>query len=288
MMTPVYVGTVLGLVVLAYVGLGAIVFLTQHKLVYIPHRYSLPEAQTRASGLDLRLWPKPGGDYHGFIHDDSPVQPRGVVLLFHGNAGSALDRTYYVSQLEHLGFRVILFEYPGYGARMGRRRERDLVAAGISAARLAFEQFGQPLILTGESLGCGVAAATAASKEVPIRGLLLITPWDTLPNLAQSLYWFLPAKLFTRDRYDNVRNLRRWTGPVAMVTAERDEIIPSRNSRRLYDSLTCPKRLWALPGVGHNGWPAAVDEQWWSEVMGLVAGQPVTPPSPPQAAIVRP
>jgi len=101
--------------------------------------------------------------------------------------------------------------------------------------------------------------------------VLLITPWDTLPDLAQSLYWFLPARGFIRDRYDNVGNLRQWAGPLAVVAAEQDEIIPSRNARRLFDSLACPKRLWVLPGVGHNNWPAAVGERWWGDVMGFLS-----------------
>lgn len=286
MTTPAIVGIILGLAVLVYVGFGAILFLIQHKLLYIPRRYCLSEARTRARGLDLGPWPTTEGEHQGFIHEDGPVQPRGVVLVFHGNAGSALDRTYYVSQMEHLGFRVILIEYPGYGARTGDCRERDLVAAGIRAARLAFQQFGRPPILVGESLGCGVASAIAASQDVPVQALLLITPWDSLPGLAQSLYWFLPARAFTRDRYDNVRSLRQWTGPLAMVIAERDEIIPRKNSQRLYDSLTCPKRLWVLPGVGHNSWPAAVGEPWWSEVMGFVATPSASwavPPKPTAA-----
>jgi pimeloyl-ACP methyl ester carboxylesterase len=247
------------------------------------------DAQIRARGLDLRFWPTPGSEYHGLIHDDGPDQPQGIILLFHGNAGSALDRTYYISQLEHLGYRVILCEYPGYGARPGKRRQHNLVAAGINATRAAFAEFGRPPILIGESLGCGVASAIAGSQQVPVQGLLLITPWDTLPDLAQSLYWFFPAKGFTRDQYDNIKPLQRFPGPVGVVMAEKDQIIPTRNTQRLFDGLTGIKRLWVLKNVGHNNWPSAADESWWNEVIGFVAGLSPTPQyaSPPAAVAKR-
>ena len=44
------------------------------------------------------------------------------MLVFHGNAGYALNRDYFVTGLRALGSQwdVFLFEYPGYGAREGR------------------------------------------------------------------------------------------------------------------------------------------------------------------------
>lgn len=282
-----YVWAVLGVVAVIYIGLGALVFLVQNRLLYFPHRYSLQEAEGRARGLDLTFWPDRSRDYYGFIDNVGPHQPEGVILLFHGNAGSALDRTYYISQLEHLGYRVILCEYPGFGARPGNRRQRDLVASGIEAARAGSVQFRRPLILMGESLGCGVASAVAASGQVQVQAVLLITPWDTLPDLAQRLYWFFPARLFTRDTYNNIRNLQGYAGTVGVVMAEKDEIIPCQNTQRLFDALACDKQMWALPGVGHNTWPSAVDENWWRRVMGFLTSQPQPPPSPLSLATAK-
>jgi len=38
-----------------------------------------------------------------------------MILVFHGNSGSVLDRLFYFKALVGLGYRVILLEYPGYG-----------------------------------------------------------------------------------------------------------------------------------------------------------------------------
>ncbi|MGD9003256.1 MAG: alpha/beta hydrolase, partial [Desulfobacterales bacterium] len=103
-----------------------------------------------------------------------------------------------------------------------------------------------------------------------IKGVALITPWDTLPNLAQALYWFLPARWIVKDRYDNVANLANYRGPVAVILAGQDEIIPNRLTRRLYEALPDPKRLWEFPPAGHNSWPSGSQEPWWGDMMNFL------------------
>ena len=97
-----------------------------------------------------------------------------------------------------LGFRVILAEYPKYGGRPGKVGEKSFVAAGMETVRLAFEQYGEPLYLVGESLGCGVAAAVAKQTSVPIAGIILITPWDTLASVPSHSFLFSRETGFDR------------------------------------------------------------------------------------------
>jgi alpha-beta hydrolase superfamily lysophospholipase len=129
------------------------------------------------------------------------------------------------------------------------------------------------VFLLGESLGSGVAAAVAADSSLPVEGVVLITPWDSLPDVAQTLYWHLPIRWLVRDKYDNIRALQAFSKPVAVALAEGDEIIPQKRSLRLYEALAAPKRLWVFKGAGHNSWPAGPNEAWWREVMDFVSAQ---------------
>lgn len=270
-MLPGRLGTILIVAALVYCAVLVLLYLAQDRLLYFPSVYPPEDAKSRARTLGLGIWPEHGPDYHGFVSADRSGARRGVILLFHGNAGAALDRFFYAKELAHLGTTLILFEYPGYGARAGTLGESSFVSAATRAARAALERFGGPLYLIGESLGCGVASAVVGSGEVPVAGVVLLTPWDSLPLLAQSLYWYLPAKWLIRDRYDNVGNLNRYRGPVAVAVAERDEVIRPARGRRLFDLLSGRKKLWLLPGVGHNDWLGAVDSRWWSDVMRFVS-----------------
>jgi len=173
-------------------------------------------------------------------------------------------------------FREGESEYPGYGARPGKVGDASFVADVLQAARLAQQDFGGPLYVRGESLGCGVASAVAAAAatdpELDVRGAVMLTPWDDLPSLAQRHYWYLPARWLARDKYDNLKNLRAFPGPVAVLMADRDEVIPNAHTMRLYDSLPNEKRLWVFESAGHNSWPIWPNAVWWAEVIDWLGG----------------
>lgn len=234
-----------------------------------------PSSEWPASGLltaeKMQLWQKTSRDYRGLIADPARPAPSGTLVLFHGNGGTAADRGFYLEPLGNLGFRVILAEYPKYGGRPGKVGEKPFVDDGLETVRLAYEQYGAPLYLLGESLGCGVAAAIAKNTSVPIAGLILITPWDTLAAVAKSLFLFLPTSLFLTDKYDSVGNLQSFKGKISVVGAERDEILPIKHARNLYQSLPQGhKRMWVIKGAGHNDWPYYADGSLWKEITDFI------------------
>lgn len=237
----------------------------QESFIFFPERYPPDRIQASVDGLPLEPWPDPASSLRGFLGPAPADPPRGLVIVFHGNAGSARHRDYYVEALTPLGFRVLLAEYPGYGARAGRPGEAVFVADALETVRLASRAFPGPLVVWGESLGCGVATAVAREMGDVVDALALLLPWSDLPRLAQAVYPFLPARWLVRDRWDNLANLRAFRKATAIFMAGADEIIPPGHTRRLYDSLSAPKRLWTFPGAGHNTWPAAPGEAWWRE-----------------------
>ncbi len=245
-------------------------FFLQNFFIYHPQRSDPEKIAQSSSNRDLRIWPDTVDTYRGFVSLGKTQKTRGTILVFHGNAGNALDRITYATALNRLDYRVILAEYPGYGSRPGKTREQTFTADAVESIRLALKQFGRPIFLLGESLGCGVVCGAVAKSKVPIDGVALITPWDTLPNLAQHQYWFLPARWIVKDRYDNVANLANYRGPVAVIMAEQDEIIPNRLTRRLYEAIQGPKHLWTFPKAGHNSWPSGPHEPWWAEMMDFL------------------
>lgn len=261
-------------VILVFFAVSILAYLRQEKMIYFPHRTTRSVLADRARQLGLTLWPANSADYYGLASVDFSGRSKGVVMIFHGNAGSAVDRYYYVAGIQRLDYRVVLFEYPGYGARSGPLGEAAFVADAARAVRAAIEEFGGPLYVWGESLGCGIASAIVGRQDITTKGAVLVTPWDTLPNLAQDIYWFLPVKRLIRDKYDNIKNLRDFKGPIAVIMAGEDEIIPNKRTKKLYESLPENKRLWTLQGVGHNDWLTAVDGMWWKEVMDFVSGGP--------------
>ena len=242
----------------------------QDSMLYYP-AHDRPSPDLLAA-QHLRYWPADDGNYRGFISTLPGGHAKGTVIVFHGNAGTAADRDYYVQALAPLGYRVILAEYPGYGGRAGTPGEAAFVNDAGATLRLAFEQFGGPVFLLGESLGCGVAAAAARDRPVPVEGMMLFTPWDTLLAVAKGKFPWLPVRLFLKDTYDTAGNLRSFPGRIAVIGAERDEVIPVRHAQELYRSLAGTRQMWTIKGAGHNDWPDRMDPSWWREITDYVAG----------------
>lgn len=236
----------------------------QDKLLYFPARESL--AAWAPPGLTP--WPS-AQEVRGLIALPTGA-PRATAVVFHGNAGHAGHRAAYARMFTQLGLRVILAEYPGYGPRDGALGEASLVADAAQTLGLAAREAGAPLVVVGESLGAGVAAAAAARAPEPIAGLLLVTPWNRLEAVASHHYPWLPVRWLLRDRYDNVAHLATLGRPVWIAVAARDDIVPARFGIALHDSLSSPHRLLVIEGAGHNDWWDRIGEQDWREAVDFV------------------
>jgi pimeloyl-ACP methyl ester carboxylesterase len=253
-----------------YLGLVLLIYLLQRRLLYFPDLRTPSVEGLRQLGL--KFWPQPE-DYRGLVSIAGPQYPRGTVIVFHGNSSLAAGSAYHMRALEPLGYRVVLVEYPGYGGRNGKLSEREVVRDAKNTVRLASEQFGGPVYVWGESLGSGVASAVAADTSLPIAGLVLITPFDSVSALAQTLYWFIPARWLVWDKFDSVANLQSFNGPVAVLMSGQDSVVPNQHTMGLYDSLPGPKKLWYFENAGHTDWPTGSHESWWREVMDFITTQ---------------
>ncbi|WP_436303286.1 MULTISPECIES: alpha/beta hydrolase [unclassified Variovorax] len=253
----------LKLAIACLIGLAGVAMF-QDRLLYFPAKATVADM---VSG-GLKAWPS-AEDFRGLVAEPAGVA-RGTAIVFHGNAGHAGHRAYYARALTGLGLRVILAEYPGYGPRGGEMGERHLVDDAEQSIVQAHRAHGAPLLVVGESLGAGVAAAAAARQRDKVAGLLLITPWDRLENVAGHHYPWLPVSWLLRDRYDSAAHLASFGRPVLVAIAERDNIVPARFGRALYDALPEPRRLVVIEAAGHNDWPGRVDDAWWRKATSFV------------------
>ena len=104
-------------------------------------------------------------------------------------------------------------------------------------------------------------------------GIILITPWDTLLSVAKDHFPWLPVRLFLRDSYDTVGNLKHYQGRIAIAGAERDDIVPIRHAQALFEALPGDKKMWTIRGAGHNTWPDMVGLAWWKEITDFIEGK---------------
>ena len=230
-----------------YAAFCLIVFLTQRSQIYFPvpeSRAAVGEAmQVEVDGARLKVWAvrRPGPEallYFGGNAEDvaASVAPFSTVLPAHS--------LYFVN-------------YRGYGGSTGSPSEDALVADAI-ALHDRLRPLQPELCVMGRSLGSSVAMQLAAARDVPC--LVLVTPFDSLANVARHHFRWLPVGLLLRDRYDSTARADKVAARTLVVIAARDEIIPRARSEALVAALPAARtRVVVLEGARHNDLDASPD-----------------------------
>ena len=79
---------------------------------------------------------------------------------------------------------------------------------------------------------------------------------------------FLPVSLLLRDRFNPAESLKNYRGPVKIVVAEFDRIIPAKFGQLLCESYNGPKSIQMIRGAGHNE-IAEQSPDWWKQVFSF-------------------
>jgi uncharacterized protein len=267
------------LIGLVLAALGAL-YVGQRGLIYFPGRMLPGQLAARVSadfgGRATLLEP-----FDAVVVEppvDVPV--RGTAILFHGNAALGIDRGYLAPVFAARGLRLVLAEYPGYGARAGAPSERVLVDDGGELYGEVLRRYPTgPVLLVGESLGSGVVVQVAvrAASRPPDR-LILLTPFLSLAETAARAYPFLPGRYLVKDRFDSVGQLPRYRGPVSILVAANDEVVGADQGRSLAELARSrgETAYVELEEAGHNSWTALMTDALWTELLGFaaVSGRP--------------
>jgi uncharacterized protein len=178
---------------------------------------------------------------------------RRTVLIFHGNGGNISHRLPWIELLHKLGTHVFIIDYRGYGKSEGQPFEEGLYRDARAAYRWwASERQpkGEKMILLGESLGGAVAVHLAA--RIPVTGLILQSTFTSARDMAKTMF---PVGLFlplTGVQFNSEKEIARVACPKLIIHGNRDEIVPFRLGKALYDAASPPKSFYAVPEAGHN------------------------------------
>ena len=178
--------------------------------------------------------PYPVIDGPGFRASWAPPRPGApIVVHFHGNGEDLADLRAIVDLYVRAGAGVLAVEYPGYGVSRadGPPSESSIYAAGAAALAYLRNQGHRDLVLSGQSLGTGVATEMAA-RGFAAR-LVLISPYTSMAAVASWHYPWLPVRLLLRDRFDTASKARGIGVPVLLVHGDEDEVVPASMSAEL-------------------------------------------------------
>jgi pimeloyl-ACP methyl ester carboxylesterase len=238
---------IVGAIAALYVLLLIALFFAQRWMVF-----PMPRDATAAppAGFSaIRLDAEDGLHLTGAYRAGSAVLP--TILFFHGNGDSLAGAEVATRGLATAGYGVLLVEYRGYGGNPGSPNEQGLYRDG-RAALAWLEQHGigsRRTILVGNSLGSGVATELATRK--PVAGLVLVSGYTSMADVAAPLYPWLPVRMLLRDRFENRAKISQVRAPILLLHGTADRLIPARHSMAL---AAAGRRttLGLVPGAGHD------------------------------------
>lgn len=179
--------------------------------------------------------------------------PRPTVLYFGGNAQSVwrqVDAKRWVAQM---GFNLAFVSYRGYDRSSGGPSGEAITSDALEIYDRVVERpdvDGSQVVTWGFSLGTGVATHVACHR--PVRGVILMAPYDTLASVAADRYFFLPVRLLFRHEIDSVACGSKVSAPALVLHGDRDTTIAPSNGKALADAWGGEARWVLLEGVGHN------------------------------------
>lgn len=232
--------SLLSITAVAYVGLGLLLYATQRSILFYPTPdvggYGAEALRIDSAGETLKVLRLNGGRAR-------------AILYFGGNAENVAANA---PEFERMfdDATLYLVNYRGYGGSSGAPTEQALYAdAAAVFDHLAARHRNVAVI--GRSLGAAVASYVASVRSVD--RLVLVTPPDSIENVAAHHYPFYPISLLLKDKFRTIDHVDAIAAPTLIIMAENDRIIPRDNTEALIAAFGDHELTTAtLPRTDHN------------------------------------
>ncbi|MGQ5523491.1 alpha/beta hydrolase [Chitinimonas sp. PSY-7] len=241
-----------------YIGFCITLYFAQRSLIYHPtHGEGLIASavtELEVDGLSIKV--------------SAREHPGPNALIYFGGNAEAVAQSLPDYSQAFPNHAIYMLHYRGYDGSAGMPSE----AALHTDAKALFDKVKTQhpnVTLIGRSLGSGVAVRLAATTDV--HGLVLITPYDSILNIARTQFPWLPVGLLLKDRFESARFAPLVKARTIILAAQDDQIIPKESTQALLEAFRpdIAKISW-IPEVDHN---SISDVRNYFELMSIEQGR---------------
>jgi pimeloyl-ACP methyl ester carboxylesterase len=185
----------------------------------------------------------------------------------------------YVAWLINAGYRVVTFDYRGYGSSTGKPGRRELHEDAIKIVRWTSQTFGEPLVVVGQSLGGAVALPALVEANVPVKLVLLDSTFGSYRLVARKklhaiwLTWAFqyPMSWLISDDYSPEEYLDRYALPTIVMHGDADGVVPYELGERLYAKIqSADKEFWRIPKGRHTAAFAMTEDTYRNKFLATL------------------
>ena len=226
-------------------------YLAQTRLVFPTYLASFAETELPSSARRLRITTADEVHISGVVFSPTSERRNDEVLLlgFGGNVWNVENMALSLHR-QFPTMHVAGFHYRGYRPSGGRPGAKGVLA---DSRDLRYAPGSAPVkrtIAIGFSIGTPVAAYLARHRVLD--GLILVTPFDSLVELARDQFPWLPVRALLRHRMSTLDFMTDVSTPTAIIVAGRDSVVPARRTEPLRRVI--PKLVFdrVIPEAEHN------------------------------------
>ena len=250
---------------LLLVGLLLILYFLQGKLIFFPvpldentrRQFSSHEITINNKGVNLHGW-----FLRGEVNEQRPL------LVYYG--GNAEEVSGNLASLPRLGAgSYLLMNYRGYGDSGGQPSELNLLNDALyilDQIRTSENIDLANIVIMGRSLGTGVASYVASKRRVG--GVVLVSPFDSLTNLARYHYPIIPVQYMLKHKFDSLSVAAKVTSPTIAIYGTEDQIVPPKFSKNLLNQWGGKNKSVSIEGANHLN--IQLQDQYWITLRSFI------------------
>ena len=263
--------TLLVTLLLSYLGLVLFMWAFQDRFIFFPPPLSSQrkaEIQKKFPASEIQFKTPDGITLKGWVLKSPHPQTDSLVIYFGGNTEEISENLEAMSQLQETS--LLLINYRGYGESEGRPSERNLFQDTLTIFDHIGSQSGvdkNKIYVMGRSLGAAMAVYLASQRN--IKGLILITPFDSALNLAKKHYPYLPISLLLKHPFNALAIVPKLKMPLLGMIAEKDAVVPLQNSLNLFNRYPGPQTRVILKKADHHNVQDFLE--YWEEIQQFLA-----------------
>ena len=205
------------------------------------------------------------------FHLVNPKAPN--ILFFHGNGEIAPEYDDIASIYNQREINFIIADFRGYGFSNGipTAENTQLDAHHILDFVLNYlssKSYKGPLVLMGRSLGSVSVLELSQRYPKDFAGLIIESGFADEEPLFKLIGITAEQAGFSKeDGFLNGEKIKKYTGPLLVIHAEEDHIVPFSQGQDLYDS--CPskeKTSLPIPNANHNNILGVSFQKYFEEI----------------------
>jgi pimeloyl-ACP methyl ester carboxylesterase len=245
----------------------------QERFIFLPAPISEDALNWTRKGVvrteEINIKTPDNVNLHGWLVKN-PSHDRSLLLIYFGGNAEEVSGIL-VDSPRFRGWSLLALNYRGYGLSEGSPTEENLLKDALSIYDYVAKREDidtDKIAVMGRSLGTGVAVYLASER--PLKGLILVSPFDSMRGVVKDVSRFIPASLLIKHPFDSIKLAPSINVPMLALVATRDKVIRPRRSMRLVEAWGGKHTLQLIEGKGHE--TLEFHDMYWKTIREFLEG----------------